>query len=267
MSSSHIRQQRHIARRTTNIHRNKELAPSHLPHPLDSPNLRSPIISTAPLCQGALDKTKLAMASPPALAPLPPPPSLEPKVCTDPVSPPHAAPDRPTPDARQLELLIYNGAPFHDHWAYFVQRDAGSPSVGVKTHATGDVRSGFAFEIKRAVDLESREEAPSRRIPLQWLDAVHFDEVMWNDGVYKVDAQPACGLETELSRVKVPGKTLRSAEEVRLLLKLCILLSYVAVLKERAQLIIHRATAARLLNETARPGSSSRQTTSQIGGY
>lgn len=155
------------------------------------------------------------MATPPAPPPLPP--SFT-KVCTDlaPPIPPVVAPNSSEASYSHLiELLTYSGAAFNDHWAYFVRRDAQHESVGVKIHATGDVRYGFRFEVKRSVDLTHSEEAPTKRIPLQWIeDAVLFDDAMWNDGVYMEDSKPACGLEAELSKVAPPGKSLTSIEEV-----------------------------------------------------
>ncbi|THC95960.1 hypothetical protein EYZ11_004557 [Aspergillus tanneri] len=40
------------------------------------------------------------------------------------------------PGAFMVELLIFNGAPFKDHWAYWV-RSLTDRDIGVEIHATG----------------------------------------------------------------------------------------------------------------------------------
>jgi len=62
------------------------------------------------------------------------------------------------------------------------------PDIGVKIHATGDVRNGFEFEIKWSETLRTTEDMPTTRIPLQWVDAENFDErAMLNNGEYQVN--------------------------------------------------------------------------------
>jgi hypothetical protein len=109
-----------------------------------------------------------------------------------------------------VELLIWNGSPFKDHWAYFVQSHA-DPHVGVKIHATGNVRSGFEFEIKRSENLQTTDDIPSTRVPLQWVDAEYFDEkAMLNNGKYEVDHSPVCPFESSVYQIKAPGKSLNT---------------------------------------------------------
>ncbi|KAF3022275.1 hypothetical protein E8E15_007404 [Penicillium rubens] len=109
-----------------------------------------------------------------------------------------------------VELLIWNGSPFKDHWAYFVQSHA-DPHIGVKIHATGNVRSGFEFEIKRSENLQTTDDIPSTRVPLQWVDAEYFDEkAMLNDGKYEVDHSPVCPFESSVYQIKAPGKSLNT---------------------------------------------------------
>ncbi|KAK1671886.1 hypothetical protein BDP55DRAFT_285122 [Colletotrichum godetiae] len=106
--------------------------------------------------------------------------------------------------------MIYNGSPFKDHWAYLV-RSHTEDGIGVKIHATGDVRNGFKFEVKRSHDLASTPDIPNKRAPLQWVDAKHFDEgVMLNWGVEKIDERPVCGFEASAYQAKAPGKTLNA---------------------------------------------------------
>jgi len=110
-----------------------------------------------------------------------------------------------------VELLIFNGSPFKDHWGYWVRSHA-NPDIGVELHATGDVRNGFEFEIKRSYDLKKTCNQPTTRIPLQWVDAKYFDErAMLNDGVQKFYNVPVCDFERSAHKVKVPGKYLNSA--------------------------------------------------------
>ncbi|KAF4976811.1 hypothetical protein FDECE_18428, partial [Fusarium decemcellulare] len=111
-----------------------------------------------------------------------------------------------------VELVIYNGSPFKDHWAYFV-RSSTHPSIGVIIHATGDVRNGFRFEIKRNYDFSVTSTKPTSRIPLQWIDPKYVNEnVMRNNGIYKSDSAPVCGFEVSVHKVKAPEKSLSAAQ-------------------------------------------------------
>ncbi|KAJ5687210.1 hypothetical protein N7536_009829 [Penicillium majusculum] len=115
--------------------------------------------------------------------------------------------------AFMVELLIWNGSPFKDHWAYFVRSHA-DPNIGVKIHATGNVRSGFEFEIKRSENLQTTDDIPSTRVPLQWVDAKYFEEkAMLNDGEYKIDHMPVCGFERSAYEIKAPGKSLNTIRD------------------------------------------------------
>ncbi|PWY69634.1 hypothetical protein BO94DRAFT_421845, partial [Aspergillus sclerotioniger CBS 115572] len=119
----------------------------------------------------------------------------------------------PTPNSLLLELHIFNGHPFKDHWAYWIPSPS-DPNIGVKIHATGDMRNGFIFEIKRSHNLRTSPDIPTKRIPLQWLDERYIDEkAIFNDGVEKIDYRPVCGFEEMLYGVEVPGKTLNSVAD------------------------------------------------------
>ncbi|KAF4781494.1 hypothetical protein HER10_EVM0012717 [Colletotrichum scovillei] len=146
--------------------------------------------------------------------PPPPPQPLVAKASTPPPAPPPpTVPPTGPPGAFLVELLIYNGSPFKDHWAYFV-RSHTEVDVGVKIHATGDVRNGFKFEVKRSHDLTNTSDIPTKRVPLQWVDAQHFDEdVMLNWGVEEIDERPVCGFEASAYKAKAPEKTLNAAED------------------------------------------------------
>ncbi|KGO42646.1 hypothetical protein PEXP_025170 [Penicillium expansum] len=129
-----------------------------------------------------------------------------------PDSKPAVSPTGPT-GAFMVELLICNGSPFKDHWAYFVRSHA-DPDIGVKIHATGNVRTGFEFEIKRSENLQTSDDIPSTRVPLQWVDANYFDEkAMLNDGEYKIDNAPVCRFERSTYEIKAPGKSLNTIIE------------------------------------------------------
>ncbi|KGO50398.1 hypothetical protein PEX1_016530 [Penicillium expansum] len=129
-----------------------------------------------------------------------------------PDSKPAVSPTGPT-GAFMVELLICNGSPFKDHWAYFVRSHA-DPDIGVKIHATGNVRTGFEFEIKRSENLQTSDDIPSTRVPLQWVDANYFDEkAMLNDGEYKIDNAPVCRFERSTYEIKAPGKSLNTISE------------------------------------------------------
>ncbi|KAJ5428734.1 hypothetical protein N7445_010188 [Penicillium cf. griseofulvum] len=100
---------------------------------------------------------------------------------TSPDSKPAVSRTGPT-GAFVVELLIWNGSPFKDHWAYFVRSHA-DPDIGLKIHATGNVRSGFEFEIKRSENLRTTDDVPSKRVLLQLVDEMYFDEkAMLNNG-------------------------------------------------------------------------------------
>lgn len=124
--------------------------------------------------------------------------------------PPRVAPNGPV-GAFMVELLVFNGSPFKDHWGYWVRSHANA-DVGVELHATGDVRNGSAFEIKRSYDLKKNGNQPTTRLPLQWVDGRYFDEeAMLNNGVEKFDNVPVCDFEKSASQVEVPGPSLNSA--------------------------------------------------------
>ncbi|PNP83977.1 hypothetical protein FNYG_02665 [Fusarium nygamai] len=146
------------------------------------------------------------------LPPSPPPPAPLPAFrapATGASSTPQAPIVPESGPARGLlfELIKHNGAPFNDHWAYFV-RSSSSPSVGIVYEAVGDVRKGFQRQIRRNHDLKS--DLPSVRIPLQWIDATFVkEELMLHDQ----ESMPVCILEESLHKVKVPEKTLNDTAE------------------------------------------------------
>lgn len=154
----------------------------------------------------------------PSPAPAPPPPPPTSSGSRRPVTgvlgqpkPPSVSLNGPT-GAFLVELLIYNGSPFKDHWAFWVcsNRD---PELGVLVHATGDVRNGFQFEIKRSHDFRATGNRPSKRIPLQWVDGRYFNETaMFNHGVRKIDTVPVCAFEASLHKIKAPGKSLNTVD-------------------------------------------------------
>ncbi|KAF5635391.1 hypothetical protein F25303_8538 [Fusarium sp. NRRL 25303] len=106
-----------------------------------------------------------------------------------------------------LELIKHNGAPFNDHWAYFV-RSSLNPSVGIVYEAIGDVRSGFQRQIRRNHDLT--HDPPSSLIPLQWLEGNFVNEELMLHGQ---ESMPMCAFEESLHKVKVPEKTLNNTRE------------------------------------------------------
>ncbi|KAI0387045.1 hypothetical protein F5Y04DRAFT_275502 [Hypomontagnella monticulosa] len=126
-----------------------------------------------------------------------------------PPSAPNVATTGP-PGTWLVELLIFNGSPFKDHWAYWVCKGSNS-DVGLMVHATGDVRDGFKFEAKRSLDFDLTENRYSKRIPLQWIDSKYFDEAaIFNNGVYECDDKPVCEFEKSAYKVKAPEKSLNS---------------------------------------------------------
>lgn len=115
--------------------------------------------------------------------------------------------------AFMIELLTWNGSPFKDHWAYFVRSNT-DPDIGVKIHATGDVKNGFEFEIKRSENLRNTDDVPSTRVPLQWVDAQYFElQAMLNSGEYKIDNSPTCPFEASVSKIKAPGRSLNTISD------------------------------------------------------
>jgi hypothetical protein len=140
--------------------------------------------------------------------PPPPPPSFR-APATDASSTPQApvVPESDPARGLLLELIKHNGAPFNDHWAYFV-RSSSSSSIGIVYEADGDVRSGFQRQIRRNHDLTS--DPPSTRIPLQWIDATFVKEELM---LYDQGSMPMCIFEESLNKVKVPEKTLNDTRE------------------------------------------------------
>ncbi|KAJ4215887.1 hypothetical protein NW757_014684 [Fusarium falciforme] len=144
--------------------------------------------------------------------PPPPPPSFKAAVPASGPAPPVVANKGPA-GALLVELIVYNGSPFKDHWAYFV-RSSFHPSIGVIIHATGDVRNGFRFEVKRNYDFAVTSTVPTSRIPLQWIDGEFLNEkAMLNNGVYKADNAPVCPFEESVHKVKAPEKSLNAASQ------------------------------------------------------
>lgn len=147
-------------------------------------------------------------------APPPPPPAVKKFPAPAPAPKlPVVAPTGPE-GAFLVELMMYNGSPFKDHWAYWVSSRA-NPDIGVAMDAAGDVRSGFEFQIRRSPDLSDSSNQSWKRVPLQWVDGKHFDETkMLNGGEFKVDTVPVCGFEASAHKVEVPEKSLNSVEEM-----------------------------------------------------
>jgi hypothetical protein len=120
----------------------------------------------------------------------------------------------PGPDGAFLvHLLIYNGAPFHDHWAYWIQSRQNS-DIGIIVHAAGNVRVGFEFQIKRSYGWDDGETPPTKRIPLQWVSGEYIsDKAMQTSEDEGVDRIPACPFEEVVHKVEVPVKSLRSVDD------------------------------------------------------
>ncbi|KAK2035759.1 hypothetical protein LZ31DRAFT_511917 [Colletotrichum somersetense] len=146
--------------------------------------------------------------------PPPPPPIVKKAPTPPPASKPPVVASKGPPGVFLVESVVYNGAPFKDHWAYFV-RSHENPDIGVLIHATGDVKNSFKFEIKRSHDFDATGNYPTKRTPLQWVDAQHFDmKAMLNNGKHKIDTVPVCGFEASAHKAKAPGKTLNSVEDM-----------------------------------------------------
>ncbi|ESZ95246.1 hypothetical protein SBOR_4358 [Sclerotinia borealis F-4128] len=150
---------------------------------------------------------------------LPPPPPPPPPVAFRSISAPPSAPEPPVVPSNGplgsflVELLIFNGSPFKDHWSFFI-RSHTSSDIGVVIHATGDVRNGFEFQLKRSHDLNTTGNVPTRRVKLQWVQGEYFKEVeMLNFGVHKIDTVPVCPFEASAHKEKAPGKTLNAVED------------------------------------------------------
>ncbi|KAF7865545.1 uncharacterized protein EAF02_009968 [Botrytis sinoallii] len=147
----------------------------------------------------------------------PPPPPPPPPIFSRPFTPaklpptPFPPPIGP-PNTFLIELLTYNGHPYKDHWAYFI-RSPSHPSIGVRLHATGDVRNGFRFEIQCSYNLYTTEDIPTKRIPLQWIDGGSIldaggcgVDVSEDVDMYR---RTVCAFE----KSRYPGKTLNSVED------------------------------------------------------
>ena len=118
------------------------------------------------------------------------------------------------PGAFMVELLIFNGYPFKDHWAYWVRSHV-DPDIGVMIHATGSVSSGFTFETRRNYNFKLTKNVPTKRIPLQWVNGAFFDErAMLNNGSYKTDTVPVCRFEASAYKVQCPVKSLNTTGQM-----------------------------------------------------
>ncbi|TGO20788.1 hypothetical protein BPAE_0265g00030 [Botrytis paeoniae] len=147
-------------------------------------------------------------------APPPPPPPNFPKPFTPAKLPPTPSPPPlGPPNTFLIELLTYNGYPYKDHWAYFI-RSPSHTSIGVRLHATGDVRNGFRFEIQHEYNLYTTEDVSTKRILLQWVDGGRIldaggcgVDVSVNVDIYR---GTVCAFEKSVRKAEVPGKTLNS---------------------------------------------------------
>ncbi|KAL4797604.1 hypothetical protein BDV19DRAFT_358377 [Aspergillus venezuelensis] len=142
--------------------------------------------------------------------PPPPPITMQTTPTNTTVKPPPIAPPETVPGSFLVNLLIYNGHPFKDHWAYFVQSRKTS-NRGIKIHVTGSVRTGFIFEIKRKHDLQNTEDIPTQVIPLAWVDGALFDGIgdsLDGLGEEAVQYTPVCKFERTLYAVPAPEKSL-----------------------------------------------------------
>ncbi|KAL4881666.1 hypothetical protein BJY04DRAFT_188554 [Aspergillus karnatakaensis] len=164
------------------------------------------------------------------MVPCEPPPPPPPPVATRSSIPtlPTVAVTAP-PGSFLIELLVYNGAPFADHWAYFVRSNK-DPNIGVLVEAAGNPLTGFWIEIKRGHNITpgGDNDVPTKRVPLQWLGQEHVDEMVLEDtAVFEQGQRPACSLEQSLLKTKAPEKSLRPVQDrvqsapVRLLQRNC----------------------------------------------
>jgi hypothetical protein len=113
-----------------------------------------------------------------------------------------------------LELLVYNGAPFNDHWAYFL-RSSSNSNIGVYMDAQGDVRNGFDLQVKRQHDVSQESPQPSSQIPLQWIEGRFANEHTIPDGEDGTGYQlkPMSNFERSILKVKAPTKTLNAVAQ------------------------------------------------------
>ncbi|KAF4344215.1 high affinity methionine permease [Fusarium beomiforme] len=142
------------------------------------------------------------------LPPPPPPPSFR-AVTANALAahPPPPVPEKGPADSLLLELIKHNGAPFNDHWAYFI-KSSSNPGVGIVYEAIGDVRNGFQLQVRRNHDLTC--DPPSTQIPLQRIDSTFVDE---KSMLLSENPIPVCRFEKSLYKVKVPEKTLNNTTE------------------------------------------------------
>ncbi|KAH0429031.1 hypothetical protein CcaCcLH18_08658 [Colletotrichum camelliae] len=155
--------------------------------------------------------SRATSSDPPAS--LPPPPQPPVRRTERPPVPPPSVPTKGPPGSFLVELLVFNGFPYKDHWTYWVNSHK-RPDLGVLIHAEGSVISGFKFECKRNHDFRKTRREPLKRIPLQWVDGEHFDEkAMFADGLHKIDNTPVCGFERSARKAEPPGKSLQSTEQ------------------------------------------------------
>ncbi|KAK4139012.1 hypothetical protein BT67DRAFT_438325 [Trichocladium antarcticum] len=169
---------------------------------------------------------------PPPLCPPPLPPPPQPDFNPFPTPIPNSEPTAPqltipatppTPNARLVSLLIYNGWPFADHWEYFVASPI-QHDTGTIITAAGNVRVGFALEIKRQWDLRAEGSQPDRRVALGWVGSRLFEDIAEGGGPggespeggggYEEGPGPVCAFERALFRCPAPEKTLRNVDGI-----------------------------------------------------
>ena len=114
------------------------------------------------------------------------------------------------PGSFLVELIVYSGHPFNDHWAYFIRSHDHDPDVGVMMDAVGDVSQGFDLEIKRNHSVRDNSPQPMKRIELEWIDSKHFDKTAMSDD--RLNHKPAGAFEVTACKVLPPGKSLKSID-------------------------------------------------------
>ncbi|KAK3385272.1 hypothetical protein B0H63DRAFT_472640 [Podospora didyma] len=154
-----------------------------------------------------------ALGGPPP--PPPPPPAPAPAPAPKPVTkitPPVVAATGPAGFLR-VDLLVYNGHPFKDHMALAVRHPTKKNIVNI-IHASGSVKTGFTFEVKRYWDITMSGSPPTEQIPLMWVDPKYFDDKMWNGNAKKRDsAARLCEFEKSCYKEPAPPKSLNAVDD------------------------------------------------------
>ncbi|KAH6646802.1 hypothetical protein BKA67DRAFT_684197 [Truncatella angustata] len=107
---------------------------------------------------------------------------------------------------------MWSGAPYKDHWAYWVRSHVNS-AEGVLIHAAGDVMNGFRSEFKRHHDFRITGNPPDEEIPLQLVESRISTRKPCQRWTIQAGLLTSLRIEASAYKMKAPEKSLNAAND------------------------------------------------------